>query len=121
MGNKSSKKKRIEKEEKKKGKDKGKKGSTKGKDTSTTNSTTFSAKSTPSSPPAKVETKPKPQTESSSSEDNGATVADILCEDAHKEAAARGHTKKVSKDDFDILSVIGRGSFGKVECSGVDR
>lgn len=125
MGNKASKKKR-EKENKDKGKggkDKGKgKGSssTSAKPTTTTTSTTTNTPaptvktSTPSSTPKEPKTEAKPKSSSSQSEpaDNG-TVADILCEDAQKEAAARGQNK-VSKDDFDIIAVIGRGSFGKV-------
>eukprot|EP01127_Copromyxa_protea_P000250 TRINITY_DN10216_c0_g1_i1.p1 TRINITY_DN10216_c0_g1~~TRINITY_DN10216_c0_g1_i1.p1 ORF type:complete len:417 (-),score=90.17 TRINITY_DN10216_c0_g1_i1:33-1283(-) len=106
MGNKSSKKKqRPEKEDKKGKKGKGQKGKEAvspskpaGKDKTTNQAT---------------KTEPKHEVDSSvtaqSDPDTGATVADMLCEDA----AARGQGK-VSKEDFEILSVIGRGSFGKV-------
>jgi len=117
MGSKSSKKKKAEKEEKG---GKGKKGgkASQGSSNSTAQkiaNDTPAATSAPNKqePKTTSTTTPQAKVESSSSEEGGPTVADILCEDTMKLAVAAGKGK-VSKEDFEILSVIGRGSFGKV-------
>jgi len=122
MGTKSSKKKREAAEKKKpekgKGKDNGKQPASKpGLSTSAGPQATSKAPNTPaaSSPSGSTkggsgkgnEKSPPPPEPSSSSEGNdGGTVADLLCNDSQN--------RTVSKEDFEILSVIGRGSFGKV-------
>lgn len=121
MGNKSSSKKGGSSKadlnkSNKKGK-KGDKGATdKPAETTKTPETTKPTPVTEDKPAVVTKTESKPKEEPKKQpvkdeDDDKGTVADVLCDEMNK---ATNATKKMTKDDFIILKVIGRGSFGKV-------
>jgi hypothetical protein len=70
-----------------------------------------------SSPSARKEDRPKTQEPAPAAKENGGTETgkeDEMHESWNDQTLFSSNNTKVTKDDFELLTVIGKGSFGKV-------